>query len=83
MFKEVALKLGNCELKNNLLILYLMFIRINMKLIINLCTFKNIFEFMLFMIIIYFIKKFNNVLFLEFIYFTILIHYLNFFSDFL
>ena len=35
MFKEVALKLGNCELKNNLLILYLMFIRINMKLIIN------------------------------------------------
>ena len=35
MFKEVVLKLGNCELKNNLLILYLMFIRINMKLIIN------------------------------------------------
>ena len=35
MFQEVALRLGNCELKNNLLILYLMFIRINMKLIIN------------------------------------------------
>ena len=38
---------------------------------------------MLFMINIYFIKKIHNVLFLEFIYFTILLHYLNIFSDFL